>query len=411
MAAQTLYDAVKVSQNPMQTLMLRAIVTTDELFAVLPFVPKAGEGFSYPREKALPNFEFLADTHTSINSSAATPDLVTVPKREAAQDLLLRNFADEAVGAQNELSQVRQLFKAAGRTLAAKTISGGFVTSIVVENFAGVYVTALVACSQGLDSTRYGAGLLRYTHTGTFLEFKAPGDNAYGPAVACAANGNYTLYSHNPNKWVTLTLDVSEATADAERVIRFASTTNEFDGLPILMSPGQVRSSTGTNGDELSFSILDELLDAVKVRENMAFVVPSVLKRKVANLYRALGGTQMTTMPNTGTKVLSYNDVPILINDNIPVTEAKGTHSDLSSVYLAALVPDEGLFMGAAGGASQNVEGDPRVVTVMGFRLLDLGQIQGGPSAHGKRLIWFGALALGSDLAAARAKEIKTLTP
>lgn len=408
MAAQTLYDAIKLSRNTFQTLMLKKIATSDQFFAVLPWQLKPGESFSYTREKALPNFDFVADTHTSVNSSAGTQEVVTVPHREAVQDIILRNFADEAVGAANELSQMRMGFKAAGRKIAQKAVVGGYVTGITVENFAGVYVTALVASGGFLDSVRYGKGLLKYTHTGTYLQFQAPGDTAYGPQVACAADGNYTLYSHNPSKWITITLDVSEATANAERTIEFTSTTHEFDGMQVLCAPGQVRSSGGTNGDNLTFGILDELLDSVKVRENRVFCMPAVLKRKLANLYRALGGTQMTTLPNTGEKVLSYNDVPILIDDWIPATESKGTASTLSSIYLASLVPDEGVYMGVPGGARQQVDADPRNANVMGFRMHDLGQIQGGPSAHGYRLCWYGTLAVGSDLALARAKEIIT---
>ena len=408
MPAQTLYDAFKASRNSFQTLMLKKIATTDQLFAVLPWRMKPGESFSYTREKALPNFAFLADDHTTVASSAATQEVVTIPTREGAQDIIMRNHADEAVGSSNELGQIRGGFKAAGRKIAQTAVVGGYVTGITVEDFAGTYVTALVACGGLLDSTRYGAGLLKYTHSGTYLQFRAPGDKAYGPQVACAADGNYTLYSDNPSKWVTLTLDVSEATANAERTIAFTSTTNEFDGMQVLCSPGQVRSSGGTNGDDLTFAILDELLDSVKVRENRAFIMPALLKRKLAALYRALGGTQMTTLPNTGEKVLSYNEVPILINDWIPATESKGSASTLSSVYLAALVPDEGVYMGVPGGAQQQVDADPRKANVMGFRLHELGQIQGGPSGHGKRICWYGGMAVGSDLALARAKELIT---
>lgn len=94
-------------------------------------------------------------------------------------------------------------------------------------------------------------------------------------------------------------------------------------------------------------------------------------------------------------------------NDWIASTEAKGSATTLSSVYLVSLSAEDGFWMGCLGDTF-DVMSDPRGATVKGFRLEELGQSQAGASSVGRRLMFFGGAALGSNLAAARASEIIT---
>lgn len=162
-------------------------------------------------------------------------------------------------------------------------IGGGYITGITLgSNFAGgVGVDALVSASAFMDSNRNGLALLKYVHSGTLLSFQAPGDRTFGPAVDISGgDGDFTLVSDNPSKWVKLTLDVSDFSANGETTIAFTSSTNEFDGLATLMSSSQIRTSTGANGDVASFAILDELSDSVKARDNLAYIMPAALRNK-----------------------------------------------------------------------------------------------------------------------------------
>lgn len=409
--AQTIYDAMKKSVNPFTVALFKSIATSDELFSVLPFVPKHGEGFSYLREVSTGSFNFLAPGHTSVASSTGEDELVLVPKREAAEDFYVRNFAQENLGDEvDQLDlQTMKKGKAAGRTISNKVINGGNITGFTMEAFqSGAYIDSLDASAPWIDSDRRGPGSIKYTHTGTFLQFRAPGDRDYGPQVACASDAAYTLVSDNPSKWITVTLDVSDATADKVTDITFTSSTNDFDGLAKLVDSSQVRTSTGSNGDALTFAILDELIDSVKCKDNLAFIMPSALRRKYKNLERTMGGASVVDLPGSHMQVPSYEGIPILKNDWIGTAESKGSGTTLSSVYLASLAPEEGLWMGALGGGSFDVQGDPRDASVLGFRLYELGQSQAGSSSHGRRLAWFGGLALGSNLAAARASELVT---
>lgn len=410
---QTLYEAAKMSQNPFTVEAFLQIATADEMFAYLPFVGKDGEGFTYTREKSLGSFAFVADAHTSVAESTGEDEIVTVSKREAVADFYVRNFAQKNLaGRVNPLDrQTIMKLKAAGVTLATAVVGGGYITGFTMDSdFAGgPGVDALVTASAYMDSSRAGPGSVKYVHSGTWLSFRAPGDRTYGTAVSIAGgDGSYTLVSDNPSKWIRVTIDATDFSANGVREILFTSSTNEIDGLATSIVTSQVRTSSGTNGDEPAFGILDELLDSVKVKENLAFVMNGTLRRKYKNLLRGAGGLEPKELMDGTFSVPSYENVPILKNDYISSAESKGSSSTLSSIYLASFSAEQGFWMGALGGENFDVQADPRNVTVMGFRLEELGQIQGGPSAEGRRLMYFGGTALGSDLAAARASEIET---
>ncbi len=406
---QTIFDAMKRSENARTFFLFQSIVTSDALFSMLPFVPKAGESFEYDREATLPTFEFVAPGHTTLVESTGTVDHVIVPKREAASEFHIRNFAQENLSGQSSPEQLQtgMKLKAAGRQIASDVINGANVDGFVMsDDFqSGPYVDAVIA-GPWLDSDRHGPGSIRYTNTGTFVAFRAPGDRDFGANVAAASDGTFTLFSDNLSKNIQVTLDVSDATADSVREITFTSTSETFDGLNKIMHPSQVLPSSAADGDEITLSLLETLMDQVKVTENLAFVMPAVLRRKINSLLRAGGGTDSIQLQN-GTRVPSFNGIPILTNDYIATTEAKGGASDLSSAYLLSLTPEEGVYMGALGGGTFDVTADPRDVAVLGFRMYDLGQLA-GTNKFGRRLAWYGGLAMGSYLAAARASELIT---
>lgn len=409
--ALTLYEAMKASQNAYQAELLKQIATTDDMFAICPWVPKLGEGFSYEREVSLGSFGAIAPGG-SVNESTGKTEKVTISNREFSADFYVPNFAQSLMS--DRVSQLERQtmmkLKAAGRTLAGKMITGGSISSATVDAFdTGAYVDALVAASPFIRD-REGPGELKYTHSGTLLQFRAPGDPEFGDAVACTTDGNYTLASKDPSKWITVTLDVSDATANQTRRIAFTAS-NEFDGLQNQCASSQVRSASGNDGDALSFPILEELVDAVKNRSGqLAFVMHSKVRRKYNALVRATGGTDpgfVMEGPLGKLTLPSFAGIPILTNDNVPVNESKGSASTLSSVYLANFADGEGVYMGAYGSGRQEVDADPRDVSVLGFQIFELGQKE-GESKQGRRLCWFGGMACGSDLSLARAKNIIT---
>jgi len=407
--ALTLIEALRSSRAPYLTGVIKQIATVDEMFAVLPFEPISAESYSFERELSLGSFAAIAPGGAVAESTAKT-ERVTIANREFAADLTVPNFAQEGMAdIVDPLEQQTMMkMKQAGLTLAGKCITGGSISGISPQLPGGTpYIDALVAYSPFLrDSGRGGWAAFRYTHTGTFLAFRAPDDTDYGANVACAADGSYTLYSRDTSKWVTVTLDVSDLAADTQFLAQFTSS-NEFDGLQNQVAPGQVYDEAPTTGAALSFGMLETLRDSVKARGGrMAFVLNAAARRKYNALVRATNAAGPGKVELAGMEFPTFDGIPILRNDNIPSTET-GTSSgtNLTSIYLANFGFDDGVFMAAFGGPRFDVNADPRRVSVLGFRIKDIGQIEGN-SKIGRRVLWFGGMGCRSDLALARARRV-----
>lgn len=414
MTVFNLFEAAKLSVNPLTRGVLTAIATSDEMISQLMMQPTGGSAVSYNREKTLPTAEFVAPDHSSITESSATFDQVTVPLRLMVSDVDVYDFVEEQQEDTNSQGaiQLEKKLKAAGRLIAQKAITGGFTTSFTSSEATTSPGLAIDACVPGAwqDTDRQGPAGIRYTHVGTLWAYRAPGDRAYGPNVAAVADGTFKLLSDNPNKFVNVTLDVSDATADGEVTIRFASTTNEPDGLNKMIPTSQQIASSGADGDELSFRTMDRMIDElVKVRNKRVFMMNSKLKGKFFSLARGLGGSgvEMLTLPGVVGQVPGYRGIPILQNDWIVSTEAKGALSTLSSLYLVDLSSEGFYAYCGQGKGALNVDADPRAARVMGFKIREIGELE-SKEAQRRRVSWYGAFALGSELAAARAIELKT---
>jgi hypothetical protein len=422
MAAMTLYEAAKISRHPLSRGIMLGTTVTNQLISMFPWVPKSSTSFQYDREGTLASAEFVSPTHSSLTESSTTFDQVTVPMRLIDTDVDVYNHVENAndPNGSPRAIQLEKKLKATGLKIQQKMITGGYGTGFTVSGAAASPGLAVDAVTQGphLDSDRYGPGSLKYTHTGTFWQFRAPGDRDYGPQVAIAADGSATLYSDNPSKWITVTIDVSDASADGECLIRFTSSTNEPDGLLKLIHPDQVIASSGASGDALSFDVLDQLYyEKLKVRDNPVYLMNSKLIRKFRALARTASGgmtPEQIAIPHMGMdgvmgsiNVPQYNGIPILTVDDIPSTETKSV-STLSSVLLVSLSAEQGFWGGCQSiGSAQMVDADPRMARIMGFQLYEIGQLE-SKAATRDRIEWMGAFALGSTLAAARAKEIVT---
>lgn len=423
MAAMNLFEAAKISRHPLARGILLGTTVTNQLISMFPWVPKSSTSFEYDREGTLASAEWVSPTHSSLTESSTTFDRVTVPMRLIDTDVDVYNHVENASDPNGSprAIQLEKKLKATGLKLQDAMINGGYNTGYVVSNATvtpGLAVDAAVP-SVYADSDRYGPGSLKYTHTGTFWQYRAPGDVAYGPQVACAADGTYTLVSDNPSKTLTITLDVSDATANGECLIYFTSSTNQPDGLKKLVTSGQTISSTGANGDALSFDVLDRLYyEKVKSRANLVYLMNSKLITKFRALSRTASGgmtPDMIAIPNLGMdgtmgtiNVPQYNGIPVLQVDDIASNESKGSGSTLSSVYLVSLAAEDGFFGGVQSvGSAQMVDADPRMARILGFKLYEVGQLE-SKAATRDRIEWMGAFGLGSTLAAARASEIVT---
>ncbi len=156
--------------------------------------------------------------------------------------------------------------------------------------------------------------------------------------------------------------------------------------------------------------------EMVKVRTDCAYFMNGKLKRKFMALCRSTFGA----VPEVALMMLGvdgkpftmnvpvWNGCPIFQVDDIPSNEVKSV-STLSSVYLASLTPGEGFYCGVQQAPmGQMADLDPYAARIAGVQLYEVGQRE-TTGANRTRIEWFGAFALGSELAAARASELITV--
>lgn len=414
----TLPEAMKRTRNMLFAGMLKEIVTTDELANVLPMSPVESVHDTYRREGTLPSTEYIGDDGTATEESTGTDDNVTVPLRRIVGNLDVDAFADDLTGQAGPGTQrgvhVAKKAKTTWRLVKDKFVNGAHVTGHTLVSTADPFA-AITSIDFGpwLDSSRYGPGEIRHTAAGTLWEFRGPGDITFGPPVAAAADGSFTLFSFNKSRFITVTLDVSLATVDGRTTITFQSTSKESDGLKEIIGVNQTIDPTGANGDAFDLAMLDKLITNEKIRINRAFFMPGELIEKFYASYRALGGADPghVVLPNYGTPVPTYRGIPLLQNDNVLLDETNGSNSDNTSIYIASLDSDEGLSLAVANQGNGevpgglNVDADPRDQIVMGFRIVDLGE-RDELDARRIRVKHYSAPRLKSTLALVRRRGV-----
>lgn len=173
------------------------------------------------------------------------------------------------------------------------------------------------------------------------------------------------------------------------------SNAKEFDGIKKLCVAGQTISA-GENGNALSLTALDELLDAVPNGADALVMRAGTIRAYRALLY-ATGGIQpaMVEIPNFGQAVLGHNGVPILRNDFLPGNEEQGTAPATCSIYAVRMNEVDGLH-GIYGGSNA------------GMRIEEVGTVQ-NKDADRIRVKWYAGLALKSTKSLARLKGITNI--
>lgn len=178
-----------------------------------------------------------------------------------------------------------------------------------------------------------------------------------------------------------------------------AANPKQFDGLAKIASTlgATQQVSAGVNGNALTLTMLDELLDAVP---NGADVI--VMRRGTIRAYRALlratYGTDavMQQLENFGRPMLTHNGVPIIMNEFLAGNEDQGTSQDNTcSVYALRMNELDGLH-GLWGGDNA------------GIVVENIGTVQ-NKDATRIRLKWYTSLALKSTRSVARLKGVTNI--
>lgn len=419
MAALSLIELLKGTSDPVASGVIEHIVTVDQLIAFLPFVScGVRDSLVYRREKALPAVSKIGSGDTITPTAALTYTRATSFVRRMVVDqdidILDAGAAGGMVGARADA--LGRAAKAVARTFGDDLIDGNSnFTATVTEIGSNGTTGATIVVGPGHD-VRQPLGLIKYTHAGATVAYKAPGDPDYGTAVAYT--GGVKVLSHNEDKWITVTFTGGALAANGVTTFALSGGDNEIDGLERLVAdPSQVISATGGAGDALALATLDQLADLVKDRNGpKVYLMNAALKRKLAALLRAAGGATMTEFRDANSltgnpvmqPVLTYNGIPVLQSDFIDSDESKGGATTLSSVYCATLGEGAGLC-GLYSEASIDGDNGMQVISraPTGLTMLNLGTVQNADVQRVRVKAYWG-LMNKSELGLARAKNIIT---
>lgn len=168
-----------------------------------------------------------------------------------------------------------------------------------------------------------------------------------------------------------------------------------FDGMRKLVTADQTLTTQGDNGAPISFAALDELIDAVRKKDGKVLVMRQEVWRQIRALNRSMGGNTAETVMinNFGMPVRCYDGVPVLINDYLPVNEARGTNDKTTSIYAVRFNTQDGLH-GIYGGAGS-----------VGFKLSKLGLLEKKDVTR-FRVIWYAGMALKATHSLARLQGV-----
>ena len=179
-----------------------------------------------------------------------------------------------------------------------------------------------------------------------------------------------------------------------------ATEPREFDGLQVRLTGSQVISAgTTAGGAALSLAKLDELIDAVDSPTHLIMNKATRRRLSAAARLTTVGGFVNYELNEFGRRVMSYNDLPILIADQdetgsdiLGFTEAADSgNATATSIYCVSF--RDGMLTGIQNGA-------PMVE--------DLGELQTKP-VYRTRVEWYMGIAVLHARAAARLKFIGNL--
>lgn len=168
-----------------------------------------------------------------------------------------------------------------------------------------------------------------------------------------------------------------------------AKENKQFDGVAKLVAENQ-KIDAGKKA--LTFSMLDELLDAVPLGAD-CIMMRSGTYRAYLSLLRATSGTNapLVMMENFGRPMLTHNGVPIIVNDYIALNDT----SDGCPIFAMRLNEMDGLH-GLFGGSNA------------GIVVENIGTVQ-NKDAIRTRLKWYCGLALKSTKSLAALKDVANM--
>lgn len=157
-----------------------------------------------------------------------------------------------------------------------------------------------------------------------------------------------------------------------------------FDGIHKLIPAGQTLSM-GTNGATITLERLDELIDLVRPGKPEMLIMSRRTRRQLKALRRNTGPIIETSVSQFGEQVITYEGIPIVIDDFVNDAQTQGSSSVASSIYA--------LKTGVGTGVLGLQHGGITVETIGELETKD---------ATRHRIKWYTGMALMSELGAAK---------
>jgi hypothetical protein len=363
---------------PAQAAAVNVLKQTDQLVGSLPWMNINGRTvYPYKRRVANPAVTWAArGATTSVTDALKEVNIYGEIKRVVArQQIDVANAAD-AGGLPLVMGRKTEgALEAISQSLGAKIITGAMATTATISNAALAASGYLSITDVGPSVlTNRGNGSLKYTHSGTTVQFRAPGDTEYGAAVTCGTNTVVKAYSYNEEQWVEVTHGASALSANDTGDVVFTAGASEFDGMIELIAghTGQIIYG-GTNGGNLSLALLDQLTDLVIAPDSAKVLIMGLRTfRAFKALMRAAGGATMVEY--AGAMRSSYNGIPILVSQNVPTTRTRGSASGTcTAAFCASLGQGRGLCGIYSDLVDQDFANARKIVSAMGVSVYDLG--------------------------------------
>lgn len=160
-------EAEKLSNDMLRQGILENVITSDEVFALLPFLPVSGKAYVYNRENSLGSASFT-DTDDTISESAATFTKVTTKLKRCIGDVDVDDFLEGTQSDANDQAavQISKKAKVVGRTYADKLMNGD--ETVNAKEFTGL--RWLCAASQVIYAGTSAGVALSYAHLDQLMD-------------------------------------------------------------------------------------------------------------------------------------------------------------------------------------------------------------------------------------------------
>lgn len=248
---------------------------------------------------------------------------------------------------------------------AAKQFMGSFVKGQYIDGGSVVGLAGCVfkAASSGFDlSTRGSGGLLkcRVAAGAKYLSFKAFGDPDYGAEtvdIVVAGNGDYTVKSHNPYLWVTVTVTAASLPAATDvGEVSFTASTYAFDGCKSLVWPDLDISDAVAAGEAFSFAHLDRIeAELVTPGQKLALLSKTTWQSMKAEA-RTMPGATLAEVTGIKGDLLRYGDLLLAREDAIP-HDILYKATTANTTYIIGMDLDVGVRALYSTGESESISG------------------------------------------------------